>query len=50
MVEQHPRAAEAHDLAHPFAHVGFVAMDGTALAGGFGLAKRAAFQPGVGIR
>lgn len=41
VVPEHAWTGVAHDLAHELAHCGFVAMDGTMLAGRFVVAKLA---------
>ncbi len=49
VVEEHAGAGEAHDGADAGAHVGFVAVDGAFLAGGFGVAEFAVVQAFVGV-
>lgn len=49
MIENHTRACPTHDLSHLLAHLRFVAMDGTLLAGTLAVAELAPREPHMGI-
>ena len=49
VVEDHPRAAPAHNLADGLPHLGLVAMSLAGTAEGLGLNVRAVVHPGIGI-
>lgn len=49
MIENHTRACPTHDLSHLLAHLRFVAMDGTLLAGTLAVAELAPRKPRMGI-
>ena len=49
MVKEHTRPCKSHHLAHLFAHIGFVAMDGAKAAGTFLIAKLTSRQSFVAI-
>lgn len=49
MSQQHTWAGVPHDLNHPSAHVGAIAVYGTAAAGRFPFAEAATFEPAGGI-
>ena len=49
MIENHTWAGPTHDLLHLLAHLRFVAMDGTLLAGTLAVAELAPREPRMGI-
>ena len=49
VVEDHPRAAPAHDLADGLPHLGLVAMSLAGTAEGLGLHVRAVVHPRIGV-
>lgn len=49
VMKEHARTCVAHDGLHPKAHVGAVAVDGAAAAGGLGIAKLASLKARVGV-
>ena len=49
VMKEHARTCIAHDGLHTKSHIGAVAVDGTAAAGGLGIAKLASLKALVGI-